>query len=142
MHSLWSYVLLPCLIVILSQSPREAVFCLVCVVLVLVAVRLDLGTMMAEPCSWFDVLLFCFFFQQYSSGYSSAKPVAAGTGAAGQLLRAPATPTAAASCPQDSGFVHTHTHTLPLSIVQSPPGASQRLSVGCPPPVLVSAAGA
>ena len=82
MHSLSSYVLLPCRIVILSQSPREAVFCLVCVVLVLVAVRLDLGTMMAEPCASFDVLLFCFFFNS----------TAAATAARSRYLRAPSLP--------------------------------------------------
>ena len=38
------------------------------------------------------------------------------------------------------GCTHTDRHTSPLSLVQSPAGASQRLFVGCPPAVLVSAA--
>ena len=66
MHSLSSYVLLPCLIVILSQSPREAVFCLVCVVLVLVAVRFASWTMMAELCISVDDFML-FFFSNFSN---------------------------------------------------------------------------
>ena len=54
-----------------AAPSRYGLFCLVCIVLVLVAVRFGLKTMMAELCFSVDDLIFCFVFfacfQQYSS---------------------------------------------------------------------------
>ena len=74
-----------------TAPSRSGLFCLVCIVLVLVAVRFGLWTMMAELC--FSVMIaFCLFpavQQQTPQGNTTA----AGTDAAGhQRLRAPTTP--------------------------------------------------